>query len=1168
MAIGEAAAIDVMLPEAAGWGEVRLIMDLPSQGIWWRDLGGARLENLTPGSFSEVSFLLTPDVSTALSGIYTDLRFVVAINGPTMSAPVLVDHLQFEGTDVSVDTDVTAIPFSFNLPKSVTLQSVVVQTNESLHLANVVHAANTTANVINMGGGDTYIGVDAEIDGNVYGGGKAVLDHGAKVHGAVQAGGIIDAKSGAVADEGTLANTSLVVGAQYQWNASWPVVNGVHTVNDGESLNLAPGNYTSVTLNSRGVLNLSAGIYFIDNFVAHADTTMNINGDGSPVIIYVRDSFTCRSLLNHSRSSADFFVGFAGTNPVDLDGPFAGTVVAPNATIRLAPLNGGSHEGSFFAKSIWAEANTPIVRVPFDHWDWLMPPTVSVDCVSRATKQHSAGLFSYYNPLDYPVTILRGLRNDIQTSIERHSPLQYFEPGPHEKFYWLPFVGPELCWTIDGATVCADSSTRGCTLGDYENTLVKNDIWPLSYSDNYPYLKDLIAPDADWEYVTNSSSDLDLVEPEETDFSDGWMIAVDDYVAGDGWWDDIDMEFVLDGESITKDMCEKPCDICAGACVHPWAVTFSFQGKEYTDNIPFSLYIIEREDNEIGDDYNKLAASYELSPDGQTLYDGNTAYNWSNGGTISAGGWAVSFDVIPSDTRICVNWEIQYAGDIGEDDLADTDIQSVPASFAYVKLRIDGEKASFSDWSGYYPLDKDGCIPEKYTPTRANLTPDDSNTPVTVHLDIAGRLEYLDENGSGTNTKWDVTDESSQVFIIHKEINAEDIISNGGIIPVRNRNEEPYNNEYTKAAAVVSHIFRNEASGRDMGILETDLRIKANYSSNDFPFYDTLGTVLLRPDGAGGRGSKTIPFGDASRKFSVAHEIGHAVQDSYVSSFNVTGPSFYEVGLRDTDGDFHVYYESDTDTDNEIYKDIWGVDECLCHVEKDHSNKHCMQSLEMPNVGIGEGFANFYSSMVWNDPDDNDCKYGYPKAMYVPSCPENSVDCQTDDCTDTDVSTRCYDAQQVLDDTDSNVLDYMNDFPTDPEDGWKISIGLTAVECNINSSGAQRQWQTWRNEHCLDANATEDLKQLGVEMDWTHFYSELYRTSDTDERWSMRDMMRVLETADADTDTDNIAGSAKLVTYEMMLDEAQVDTELSNDQKTAFERLGRNAGVSKGSATP
>ncbi len=87
-------------------------------------------------------------------------------------------------------------------------------------------------------------------------------------------------------------------------------------------------------------------------------------------------------------------------------------------------------------------------------------------------------------------------------------------------------------------------------------------------------------------------------------------------------------------------------------------------------------------------------------------------------------------------------------------------------------------------------------------------------------------------------------------------------------------------------------------------------------------------------------------------------------------------------------------------------------------------------------------------------------------------------------------------------------------------------------------------------------------------MDWTHFYSELYRTSDTDERWSMRDMMRVLGNADADTDTDNIAGSAKLVTYEMMLEAADLDTDVSVDQYEAFRSWGDEAGVSKGSATP
>ena len=373
IAIGESAAIDVKLPEAASWGEVRLIMDLPSQGIWWQDLGGARLEDLNPGEFREVSFSLPAEVSSALSAVYTDLTLVLIINGPAMSAPILIDHLQFEGIDMGVDTEVTAVPFQFELPESVALRSVVAQTSESLHLANVVHAASSVANVINMGSGATYIGIEAEIDGNIYAGGETILDDRSTIHGFVQAAGNVDIHDGVVVDYGSVGGTPLTVGTQHQWNADWPVVNGVYTVNDGDTLDLAPGNYTSVTLNSNGVLNLSAGTYFFDNFVAHAGTVINISGNNTPVIVYVRDSFTCRAALNHSHSSSDFFVGFAGQGTVDLDGPFAGTVVAPNATIRFAPLNGGSHEGSFFAKSIWAEANTPINRVPFDHWDDILP---------------------------------------------------------------------------------------------------------------------------------------------------------------------------------------------------------------------------------------------------------------------------------------------------------------------------------------------------------------------------------------------------------------------------------------------------------------------------------------------------------------------------------------------------------------------------------------------------------------------------------------------------------------------------------------------------------------------------------------------------------------------------------------------------------------------------
>ncbi|MBN2526686.1 MAG: hypothetical protein JXR76_09850, partial [Deltaproteobacteria bacterium] len=1112
IAIGGSAVIDVKLPEAASWGEVRLIMDLPSQSIWWKDLGGARLEDLTPGTFSEVTFSLPPQVSAALSAIYNDLTLIVIINGPAMSAPVLLDNLQFEGIEVSVDTDVTAIPFLFELPESVGLKSVVVQASESLHLANGVHATNTTANVVNMGSGDTYIGVAAEIDGNVFAGGQTILDDRSKVRGFVQAGGIVDERTDVVVDGGSIGETPLTVGARYRWNADWPVVNGVFTVNDGDTLNLAPGNYTSVTINSRGVVNLTSGTYFFDNFVAHAGTTINITGDDTPVILYVRDSFTCRAALNHSRSSADFFVGFAGEGTVDLDGPFAGTVVAPNATIRFAPLNGGSHEGSFFAKNIWAEANTPIVRVPFDHWDWLMPPMLSVECISRAAKQHSAALFSYDNPLDYTVDILRGPRNDIVTQQERHAPLQRFEPGAHEKFYWIPFVGPQLCWTIDGNTVCADSNTRGCTLNDYANTVAKREIWPLSYSDSYPYLKPLEPVDGNWQFSAMADDDQDMITPDKTGFSDDneWTFEVSGWYVADGWWDNLDLKIQFGDLSDTQDMCGKACDACSGSCPQSNRErTFVFDGDakgplNANDRIPFTVYIIEREYNEFGDDYNKLKVSGEISPDGTTIYFGGKEHSLFDEITVSDSGWQVYFTLIPPDPQFCVKWEVQFAGGIGEDDAHFTRIQPIHASFAYARLSIDNGLDSFSPWSGFYPLDEKGCIPQKYSPTRRQLIPDDTSKPVTVNLEVAGKHVFLDSSGNSDGTVWKVVDSNDEVFVINKTLALDDKDYWGfwGDIFVHLQNDKgkPYNNEFTKTAAIVSHVFKMEAEGRDMGIRESTMVIQANNSTKDYPFHDPqTGKIHLRKDGTGGVKSHTLPYGDASRKFSVTHEIGHGIQNRTVATFSSAVPGGYDVVMRDTAGNVHVYSEDDTDTANSTYQSLWGVEECRCYVSKNHSNMHCMQSLEMPNTGIGEGFANFYSAMVWNNPDEVDCKYGYPKSMYVPNCPENAVDCSVDDCTDSEVRTRCYDANQVIADSDPDVLDYMkgNDtddtdyLPAKPEPGWKIVIGLSAVECNIDNSGAQEKWQRWRNKHCLDTDATEDLKQLAVEMDWTRFYSEL-----------------------------------------------------------------------------
>ncbi|MBN2342738.1 MAG: C-type lectin domain-containing protein [Deltaproteobacteria bacterium] len=373
VAIGGTAAIDVRLPESVGWGDMRVVLNLPSQGLYWVDLGGPRLDELTVGSFTEVNFTLTEQVQAALNAAYTDLQVFVIINGPTMSSPVLLDNLRFAAATASNDTESgPEVSFNFELPVGVALESVVVETAESLRIADAVHAANAPANVINMGSQPAEIGADAEVDGNVIARSDVFLRERTTIHGTVEAAGAIEEQNSVVYDA-AVPNSTINVGGTYQWSVAWPEVNGVYAPEpDSEPIDLQPGAYVGVTLKPRTDLTLHAGTYYFDYFYGDPEAVIHVIGNGEPVILYVRDSFTSRSTLDHSYSSADFFIAFAGEGTVDLDGPFAGTVVAPNATVRLAPLNGGSHEGSFFAKRVDAEARTPINLVPFDHWDVLI----------------------------------------------------------------------------------------------------------------------------------------------------------------------------------------------------------------------------------------------------------------------------------------------------------------------------------------------------------------------------------------------------------------------------------------------------------------------------------------------------------------------------------------------------------------------------------------------------------------------------------------------------------------------------------------------------------------------------------------------------------------------------------------------------------------------------
>lgn len=90
-------ALDVSLPTAATWGSLRVVLEIPSKGIWYGDLGAHSLASITPGSYQTLHFQVPANVLTALQGSPNDLKVRLVLNGQVGSTPIGFDNLRFVG---------------------------------------------------------------------------------------------------------------------------------------------------------------------------------------------------------------------------------------------------------------------------------------------------------------------------------------------------------------------------------------------------------------------------------------------------------------------------------------------------------------------------------------------------------------------------------------------------------------------------------------------------------------------------------------------------------------------------------------------------------------------------------------------------------------------------------------------------------------------------------------------------------------------------------------------------------------------------------------------------------------------------------------------------------------------------------------------------------------
>ena len=230
--------------------------------------------------------------------------------------------------------------------------------------------AGTFGVVSNAGSGASLIDV-ATNTGTVWSVGALNLRDNVRVNGDAHSAGAITLGNG-TAVTGTRTGNTPISTSTITITVTFPATTEDHTVTDGKDLSLAPGSYRDVTVNTGGLV-LRAGNYFFNSLTLNSGTRFKVDTSAGSVFVYVQAGFIYRPTQSAVAGNLNALriVCFAATD-VAIETAFTGTVVVPNATLRLqsnAPLSGG-----FFGKGLFAQAGTTVTQNGFPSWEPQTPP--------------------------------------------------------------------------------------------------------------------------------------------------------------------------------------------------------------------------------------------------------------------------------------------------------------------------------------------------------------------------------------------------------------------------------------------------------------------------------------------------------------------------------------------------------------------------------------------------------------------------------------------------------------------------------------------------------------------------------------------------------------------------------------------------------------------------
>ncbi|WP_438039397.1 hypothetical protein [Sorangium sp. So ce128] len=957
---------------------------------------------------------------------------------------------------------VNQFEIALGFPSGFSQSNVALHASQSLRIAGGVTLRDVNgapAPAVNVGTGLLEVNA-ATRTGSLVSGGNVWLGSQTEATGTVQAAGTITKQAGAAIVGTELAATPLDPLGNLRFTVDFPSLVSVPPVGPDTTSSLAPGGYTSVSVGSRSTLDLSSGTYYLDQLQMQPQSIARLDTSAGPVIVYVRQLLDFKGGVQIVGPDSSFFLAYLGTGTVSLESAFNGTIVAPSATLRLAPVGSPGHRGSFFGQTVEAaEAGSTITFDPFDHWHDVLNIHPVVKCVRRFKHPAGAALFGYENESDFPVTVPLGPQNQLVPAGGVVPPTTLL-PGVHDKVFFAPFdLSGSLSWQLAGETATASSSSPACDLGDVPPepepapppALVPIERPGVSLAS----LSVQLAPEVTTSATSHLASEVygDFVGPQVGNTSNE--------EAGPA-------AFTFTVTSLNFDESEGLC-----GSVDPFVAKLVIDGQDKGRTSSGTVQVArDRATVHVSVDVDDDDAWFCLADDDLRdygfdvdLYTGATGAN-----ETCIDGGRMCFTATPiASPDICFDWNAQFidsgpwTGIGSEDYLPGKAMQPVPASFARYQITMTNSTGVLFDRGGV--LDVNGCVPRPKLPVR-------SHWQLGTDLQIATRVisqHCLDPsetncamNGSaftGANVVVRQTGQSGPASMC--AIYAEDVGSVTDATcsarqidwpttpPAPLRPVFTEHNSITRAGAAISQMLKREhESDGELGIVRAmiDHRYEGNgrieivvdeYCLTSDPCTGEQlqtscrsgNTLLLEPDG--------LVASSTRFKYVVAHEFGHFIQG------NGQGLMRPEYGCGAGEADQLAL--------------------CRCDGVPPDQRLHCLQSLEEPNAAQVEGFAQYFAAKAFNADMESDCTFVYYKPMSNTACMPGVTDCEQD-----------------------------------PVTGLYVNQPPIPVSC--------KQAVRWRNTHCIDQSSSPDLLSFGTEYDWLEFLYGVDNHPTPELRWRMKDL--------------------------------------------------------------